>query len=680
MVSHIVYFAVDGRDFAEDLWARRDHYHPVQSTGINCDLKRQLIMRTVFLGQNNVVKLGDFGLSKIISAHDFTSTYVGTPFYMSPEICAAERYSHHSDVWSLGCIMYELATREVPFDARSHPELIMKIKAGRIKPLPSTYSRELGEVIGWCLKTDPRQRPDTAMLLNVAQIREARRKQDQGVALERSESERARLQTERDAAFTKLSTALKQVQDLQSEVLTLREAGKKVEREWHTKATLAIDQRVADAEKRLNAELERHKAYLQQEFDATVERQVDEKLKLHHASLPQSHGLGEVASHVRSSTPPPGKSQASFATTATTGVGSDGSSVSRSQDATLDTDLSSLSIMEESIAEDDVSPLAQRTKPPPKARLRQPFGRAKTLANCIFDTKDTASPMDVHMADPSPVAPMSIKGLSLSPRRNAKDRISGGLRLRQNIFAAANEQKLRPTVPGDIDSSFADDDLLDDDVEDLAESPSRPSSGLSNPGGDPFKAMAMQPPPQKRASRPSLQRQQTMPVNMQAGVHNRQRSNLFNLPSLKKAASPEREKENRPPSANGRSGVPVLSSALSPKRAMPTTKDGKVLTPSRKAPPPPMAGGLPKANTASNLAKLAQINNFQSPGKAAGIKGRTLVELSQGRAMQSQPELVDEQGLLAMGAKLLPSPAKWDGMESDEMPSPFLAKKGRAMR
>jgi len=636
---------------------------------------------------------------------------------MSPEICAAERYSHHSDVWSLGCIMYELATRNVPFDARSHVELVMKIKAGRIKPLPEVYSRELWDAISWCLKVDPRSRPDTAQLLNVPQIRTARMKLEQVNALDNVNGDKMRLQQERDSAFAKLNTALKQVQELQAEVLTLREAGKKIEREWHIKGNLAIDQRVAEAENKLNAELVRQKAYLQQRFDATVEKEVDEKLKLHHASLPQGHGLGEVASHVRSSTPPPGKSQGTFATTATTGVDSDGSSVGQIQDGTtLDTDLSSLSIVEAEYGAEDVSPLAQRARPAPKPRARQAFGRAKTLANCIFDSKGTASPMDVHMADPSPMANhVSIEGLSLSPRRHGAGRLSSGLRLRQNIFAAANEQKLRPTMSGDIDSSFADDDdLLDDDPDDLGDSPSRPSSGASNPGvtngGDPFKALALQQqqlPPPKRAARPSLARQQTMPASMQpAGMHSRQRSNnLFGLPSLKKPTTTtsfpekEREKENRPPSANSgvaRSGVPVLSAlSSSPKRTLPTTtKDGKVLTPSRKAPPPPPApsGGLPgRANTSSNLAKLAQFGQqLQSPGKT-GVKGRTLMELTQARAAVSQPELIDAQGVPVMGGGVpkllplplpLPSPAKWDGefLGGDEMPSPFLAKKGRALR
>ncbi|EGP88077.1 uncharacterized protein MYCGRDRAFT_41334, partial [Zymoseptoria tritici IPO323] len=137
-------------------------------------LHRDLKPENVFLGENNSVKLGDFGLSKIIASHDFASTYVGTPFYMSPEICAAEKYSHHSDIWSLGCIIYELASRRVPFEARSHMELVLKIKNGRLTPLPSQYSQDLWDAISWCLKTNPLQRPDCAQLLSFANIKVAR--------------------------------------------------------------------------------------------------------------------------------------------------------------------------------------------------------------------------------------------------------------------------------------------------------------------------------------------------------------------------------------------------------------------------------------------------------------------------------------------------------------------------
>ncbi|KAK3671511.1 G2-specific serine/threonine protein kinase [Recurvomyces mirabilis] len=668
-------------------------------------LHRDLKPENVFLGENNAVKLGDFGLSKIIASHDFASTYVGTPFYMSPEICAAERYSHHSDVWSLGCILYELATRNVPFDARTHIELVMKIKAGRIKPLPDVYSRELWEVISSCLKVDPRQRPDTAQLLNVPQIKAASLKLEQVQALETANTERMRLTQERDSALTKVNAALKQIQELQAEITILREAGKKAEMAWEARARLAIDQHAADADQKHHNELERQKAHLLQQFEAAVEKQVDEKLKLHLASLPQSHGLaGEdgagVASHVRSSTPPPGKSQStSFAYTTTT-AGSDGSSNAAQQDnvdTTLDTDLSSLSIMEDALGE-DVSPLAQRTKPPPK-RTRQGFMKAKTFANGgVFGLEGygaTASPMDVQMADPSPMprqhaAPMSIKGLSLSPRRHGglgQDRLSSAVGgLRKNIFADAN---LRPSYADDLDSSFADEDLMGEEPE----SPSRPTSGMSNASGDPFKAIAaqqgqQQQAPPKRMSRPSLQRQQTMPVSMQPAIASRQRSNPFGgLISRKPTTSPDKnqsqEKENRPPS---RSNVPIPSfaHATSPKRSN-TTRDGKVLTPSRKAPPPPptaattTSGLPPRAATSSNLARLALL----SPGKS-GSRGKTLVELSQARAaFTSQPDLglgLDQDALMAEGRRLLPSPAKWDVGLGEEMPSPFLAKKGRLLR
>ncbi|WPG97804.1 g2-specific protein kinase nima [Acrodontium crateriforme] len=637
--------------------------------GYRVILHRDLKPENVFLGQNNAVKLGDFGLSKIIAAHDFASTYVGTPFYMSPEICAAERYSHHSDVWSLGCIIYELASRCVPFDARTHVELIMKIKAGRIKTLPPQFSPELMEVIQWCLKVDPRNRPDTAQLLNIPQIKLARSRLEQIAVVETA-------QKERDSAIVKLQAVQKQVQELQAEVTRLRESSKKVEMEWHTRATLAIDQRVSEEIERQKSDFEQQLAALRLEDEKRIEQRVAEELRLHYGSLPASHGASQAsdaAVHVRSSTPPPGKA-ASFATatTATTHHGSDRSSVAG--DAPLESDMSSLSMMEAELR-DDVSPLAERTKPLKKAS-RKPFGRAQTLANYSFGSNE--SPMDVHMADPSPmpnhVAPMSIKGLSLSPRKNggAADRMTG---LRKNIFSMAQEQRLRPAVGGE-NRSFSDDfdNSDEDEALDLADSPSRPSSGLSAhsnvSGGDPFKGLGNGQLPVKRTlngRRPSLTRQQTMPMNFQSVVprYQRQTSNSFNKYRTK---SPE--KENRPPSASGRpnAAVPVINAA-SPKR--PTSKDtGRALTPNRKAPPPPAGSNI------GGLLRQAQANTGQtSPVRA--VKGRTLAELAQGRITPTAGFEFDVPEV----PKWLASPAKWDPVEcGEEMPSPFLAKKGRAQR
>ena len=551
-------------------------------------------------------------------------------------------------------------------------DLIFKIRAAKIKPLPSQYSKDLSEVISWCLKSDPRNRPDTAQLLNVPSIKLARSR----LQLEQSKD----LQVERDSALKQLAQAQKQIEELRRELNEFRdrdkawfeERDKGLEREWHTRATLAINERVAAKETELLQQVEAAKDALCQKFEKEVEQRVENKLALHLASLPASHGLSAGEStHVRSSTPPPGNI-ASFATTATTTYTTDGSSVPANlDDSALETDITGLSLQDE--PEDEVSPLARRLKP--KAGSRQALGRAKTFANHNLNSAAIPSPMDVHMADPSPMpphmAPMSIKGLSLSPRKNGQDRLSGGANLRRNIFS--KQQNLRPRSRGDnqantdSEATFADDDDsdgLDDEpdiLQDLADSPSRPSSGLSNQGADPFKVFGTKLAQPKLVPRPNLGRQQTMPVNFQ--IRQNPRPNIFGARAGK---SPEKEKENRPPSSHARaaSAVPVLNA--SPRRTA-EPKDPKALTPSRKAPLPPTAGG--------NLAK-------KSPAR---LQGRTLVQLQQAK---SQPCLLppmdsdidsdasETAAIVLGGPRLLPSPAKWDAaLHGEEMPSPFLAKK-----
>lgn len=405
----------------------------VSKQGHTVILHRDLKPENVFLGDNNSVKLGDFGLSKIIASHDFASTYVGTPFYMSPEICAAERYSHHSDIWSMGCIIYELASRQVPFEARSHMELVLKIKKGYIKPLPPQYSQDLTDVISWCLKTDPRQRPDCAQLLGVANIKVARTRLEQASAL----SQLGKLQTDRDSALAKLAAAQKQIQDLQTEAAKLREANKKVEMEWHARATLAIDQKVHEAH-------EKNKADLLVQFDAAVEKRAEEKLALHLASIPTTTNseMSSKSTHIRSSTPPPARRDIpNFSSFDLKAPDTDASSLPDLDESIIEHDLTSLSLGDNALEgqDDMVSPLANRTtKAPPKKRERKPFVRAKTFANCNAVNAYRDSPMDVHMADPSP-APIHMRSF-VSPRKGFQERLTGEP-LKRNIFSAASEKE-----------------------------------------------------------------------------------------------------------------------------------------------------------------------------------------------------------------------------------------------
>jgi serine/threonine protein kinase len=102
----------------------------------------------------------------------YAYTHVGTPYYMSPEQITDGRYTEKSDIWSTGCILYEMATLSPPFEASNHVALAMKIKDGRFARLPSRYSEELNRVISWMITTDYRRRPSTEDLLKLPLLHE----------------------------------------------------------------------------------------------------------------------------------------------------------------------------------------------------------------------------------------------------------------------------------------------------------------------------------------------------------------------------------------------------------------------------------------------------------------------------------------------------------------------------
>nr|DBA32569.1 TPA: hypothetical protein GDO54_000351 [Pyxicephalus adspersus] len=93
-------------------------------------------------------------------------TYVGTPYYVPPEIWENIPYNNKSDIWSLGCVLYEICTLKHPFQAGSWKNLILKICHGSYSPLPSQYSYELRSLIKQMFRKDPRQRPSANTILN----------------------------------------------------------------------------------------------------------------------------------------------------------------------------------------------------------------------------------------------------------------------------------------------------------------------------------------------------------------------------------------------------------------------------------------------------------------------------------------------------------------------------------
>lgn len=83
-------------------------------------LHRDIKAMNVFLSKSEKVRIGDLGVAKALAENmDFARTMVGTPFYLSPEMCEEKPYNEKSDVWALGCVLYELCTFKHPFEANN---------------------------------------------------------------------------------------------------------------------------------------------------------------------------------------------------------------------------------------------------------------------------------------------------------------------------------------------------------------------------------------------------------------------------------------------------------------------------------------------------------------------------------------------------------------------------------
>ena len=130
--------------------------------GINVLHQRNIIHRdlksaNIFIS-NEVYKVADLNVSKLLKK-DLATTQTGTPYYASPEVWQDKPYELKSDIWSFGCIVYELCALKPPFTANSMEGLFRKVMKGIYPKIPSVYSSKLAKFIDMCLKTDPSKRP-----------------------------------------------------------------------------------------------------------------------------------------------------------------------------------------------------------------------------------------------------------------------------------------------------------------------------------------------------------------------------------------------------------------------------------------------------------------------------------------------------------------------------------------
>lgn len=139
-------------------------------------LHRDIKTINMFLAKDDKIKIGDLGVARELNqTANMAHTVVGTPYYLSPELCEEKPYNNKSDIWSLGCVLYELCTLRHPFEANNQGALILKILRGKYSPIPATYSRSLHEMVDRLLIKDFRQRPTIEQILHMDSMAEKMR-------------------------------------------------------------------------------------------------------------------------------------------------------------------------------------------------------------------------------------------------------------------------------------------------------------------------------------------------------------------------------------------------------------------------------------------------------------------------------------------------------------------------
>ncbi|KAM4548251.1 serine/threonine-protein kinase Nek1 isoform 2-T2 [Odontesthes bonariensis] len=130
-------------------------------------LHRDIKSQNIFLTKDGTVQLGDFGIARVLnSTVELARTCIGTPYYLSPEICENKPYNNKSDIWALGCVLYEMCTLKHAFEAGNMKNLVLKIIRGSYPPVSVHYSQDLRSLLAQLFKRNPRERPSVSSVLD----------------------------------------------------------------------------------------------------------------------------------------------------------------------------------------------------------------------------------------------------------------------------------------------------------------------------------------------------------------------------------------------------------------------------------------------------------------------------------------------------------------------------------